>query len=203
MSQDFDDAQRTLEQKALRNVRGLVDRIESEESNRHFTTFKVFVFVMFWVVLGIGILIVVAQLRRPSEESQRASIEAAQSKVDAFNRSRAIYDLGPRKTYVDARMEPRFEKYVAGCNAKIDNLRDTTYRSELAGIEGKARVTYGVRFDGIIETAEVKEWSGHPATEATARRMVKLAGSCGDFPDEIRKDTEVLYITRNIEFGSR
>src|SRR5260221_272848 len=67
----------------------------------------------------------------------------------------------------------------------------------------KSEVTMTVRFDGLIEAVSVQSWSGHPAIEPTAKRIVMLAASCGAFPEEIRRDTDVLYVTRTLEFGEK
>jgi len=51
MSQPGDDAQRDLEQRALRNVRGLLDKMEDQDRKDNRTTLK--------IVLACGIVAVV------------------------------------------------------------------------------------------------------------------------------------------------
>ena len=50
-----DDAQRTLERKALRNVRGLVDKLESQERESSRATLR-FVVISVIVAFAIGVL---------------------------------------------------------------------------------------------------------------------------------------------------
>jgi hypothetical protein len=58
-----EDAQRELEQRALRNVRGLVDRMESEESLSRRTQVKLVVGLVVVVVLGLAGLVFTARHR--------------------------------------------------------------------------------------------------------------------------------------------
>ena len=50
MSQPDDHAQRELEQRALRNVRGLIDRMEGDEARERWTTRR--------IVVALGVVVV-------------------------------------------------------------------------------------------------------------------------------------------------
>ena len=50
MSQPNDDAQRELEKRALRNVRGLIDRMEGDEARERWTTRR--------IVVALGVVVV-------------------------------------------------------------------------------------------------------------------------------------------------
>jgi outer membrane biosynthesis protein TonB len=57
-----------------------------------------------------------------------------------------------------------------------------------------------IRFDGMIDSVEVKSWSGHSAIEPTAKRLVKNAEPCLHFPDDVRYGTDVLHVVTTINF---
>jgi hypothetical protein len=62
-----DDAQRELEQHALRNVRGLVDRMETDESLSRRTQVKLVAAVVVVVLVGLVGLIALAKHRESRE----------------------------------------------------------------------------------------------------------------------------------------
>jgi hypothetical protein len=56
-----EDAQRELEQRALRNVRGLVDRMETEETLSRRTQLKLVVGLVVLVLVGLVAVVMVAR----------------------------------------------------------------------------------------------------------------------------------------------
>jgi hypothetical protein len=58
------DAQRELEQRALRNVRGLVERIQADEQSKRGTEIWVVVGLMAAIVL-IGVIVAISVARKP------------------------------------------------------------------------------------------------------------------------------------------
>ena len=62
MATPDDDARRTLEQRALRNVRGLLDKMEDEERDDRRKTLKIA--IVSGVVLLVFLVVVVAWLGR-------------------------------------------------------------------------------------------------------------------------------------------
>ena len=202
---DFDDAQHGLEQKSLRNVRALVDNLEDEERTRNPRLIKAAIALFFVMMVGLLALIVASSLSpRANEEVLRAKAEKANAGISAFNKSTESYHSASRRKHVvSAASPPAIRAYSENCVTKIRALGNSTYRKEVAGVEGTAEVTIAIRFDGLIEGAEVNKWSGHAAMEPTARRFVRLAGSCDPFPEEVRKDADVVYVTQAFEFGEK
>jgi len=202
MGNDLDDAQHSIEQKSLRNVRALVDSLEETERTRNPRLIKAAIALFFLMMVGLLALIAASYLfPRVSDEELRAKAEKASAGMAALRKSTASYSSkNPRKHVVSATSAPAIRAYADGCVAKIRELSNSTYRTEVAGVEGTAEVTIAIRFDGLIEGAEVNKWSGHAAMEPTARRVVRLAGSCAEFPEEIRKDVDIVYVTHVFEF---
>lgn len=65
---------------------------------------------------------------------------------------------------------------------------------------GQLRLTVSIRADGSIESIEVNQSSGHKILDDAAERIVKLAAPYAVFPEEVRKDTDILSITRTWTF---
>ena len=53
-----------------------------------------------------------------------------------------------------------------------------------------------------MENIEVSKSSGHRILDAAAMRIVKLAAPYAELPPDIRKDTDILTITRTWTFTS-
>ena len=58
-----------------------------------------------------------------------------------------------------------------------------------------------IRADGSIENVEVKKKSGHRMLDAAAVKIVEMAGPYSPFPEDIRRDTDILNITRTWTFA--
>jgi outer membrane biosynthesis protein TonB len=196
VNQSSDDRRRELEKTALRSVRNLVDEIEAEDRNRSARALKSLLWIGPFVIVGLAAAAFLLSSAKPRNEVALNPPGQVRLSQEAFDKSRASYLAGPRKKFVGATMEPRFQTYVDNCLAKILRVANSSHRSEMATISGQAQLTIAVRFDGIIEGVVANKTSGHEAIEPTAKRVVRMADTCGAFPEEIRRDTDVLSITR-------
>lgn len=79
MTQPTEDAQRDLEQRALRNVRGLLDKIEHEEHSGRRTTVKIA--VACGVVALVLVVILVAWVGRRGEPAPTSVVIPAPAKL--------------------------------------------------------------------------------------------------------------------------
>ena len=67
-------------------------------------------------------------------------------------------------------------------------------------IYGSLVLTVSIRADGSVESVAVNRSSGQPVLDAAAVRIVKLASPFAPLPPDIRKDTDILSITRTWVF---
>ncbi|MES1983149.1 MAG: energy transducer TonB, partial [Pseudomonadota bacterium] len=67
-------------------------------------------------------------------------------------------------------------------------------------VYGSLQLTVSIRADGSVETVEVSRSSGQRILDAAAIRIVKLAAPFAPLPQDIRKDTDILSITRTWTF---
>ena len=113
------------------------------------------------------------------------------------------YQKRPRKRFIGARAtEYRFAQYEEGWRAKIERVGTLNYPAAARGkIYGNLRLTVTLRPDGSIDGVELDRSSGLKVLDEAAFRIVQLAAPFAAFPAEIRKDTDLLVITRTWFFA--
>jgi len=108
----------------------------------------------------------------------------------------------PKKQFVSSRSESRFTEYVRQWAAKIESVGNANYPDEARGrLYGSVLVVVTLRPDGSVQSAEIDRSSGHEVLDRAALRIVQLASPFAPFPPEIRKDTDLLVITRTWYFS--
>jgi protein TonB len=134
----------------------------------------------------------------------KRSLEIARLEAQ-INKSMDMYEKLPRRKFIGARtQEYRFAQYVEDWRAKVERIGNLNY-PEIARREkiyGKLALTVSIRSDGSVESIEVNRPSGQRILDASAIRIVKLATPFAPFPPDIRKDTDILSITRTWIFTS-
>jgi protein TonB len=113
------------------------------------------------------------------------------------------YQKRPRKQFIGARAaEYRFAQYEEEWRAKVERVGTLNYPPEARGrIYGSLRLTVTLRPDGSVDTIELDRSSGLKVLDAAAFKIVKMATPFGAFPPDIRRDTDLLVITRTWFFG--
>jgi protein TonB len=132
------------------------------------------------------------------------SLEIARLEAQ-INKNLEMYEKMPKRKFIGARtQEYRFAQYVEDWRAKVERIGNMNY-PEIARrdkIYGKLALTVSIRADGSVESIEVNRPSGHRILDASAARIVKLSAPFAPFPPDIRKDTDILSITRTWIFTS-
>src|SRR5438094_1032006 len=113
------------------------------------------------------------------------------------------YQKRPRKKFIGANAaEYRFAQYEEDWRAKVERIGTLNYPAEARGkLYGTLRLTVTIRADGSVDAIELDRSSGLKVLDAAAFRIVKLAGPFAAFPASIRRDTDLLVITRTWFFG--
>ncbi len=113
------------------------------------------------------------------------------------------YQKRPRKNFIGARTrEYRFAQYEEDWRAKIERVGTLHYPVEARGkLYGKLQMTVTIRPDGSVESVELNQSSGLKVLDQAAFLIVKLSAPFAAFPPDIRKDTDLLVITRTWFFG--
>lgn len=113
------------------------------------------------------------------------------------------YQKRPRKKFIGARAtEYRFAQYEEDWRVKVERVGTLNYPAEARGkLYGNLRLTVTIRPDGSVDSVELDRSSGLKVLDAAAFRIVRMAAPYAPFPPDIRKDTDLLVITRTWFFG--
>ena len=120
-----------------------------------------------------------------------------------IDRNFNAYQKMPQRKFIGARtQEYRYAQYIEDWRIKVERLGNLNYPSQARQqkIFGKLQLTVSIRADGTLEDVEINKSSGQRILDAAAVRIVKLAAPYAPFPDDIRKETDVLSIVRTWTF---
>ena len=108
------------------------------------------------------------------------------------------YQKRPRKRFIGARAsEYRFAQYEEDWRAKVERFGTVNYPAEARGkIYGNLRLTVTIRPDGNVESIELDRSSGLKVLDNAAFRIVRMAAPYAAFPASIKRDTDLIVITR-------
>jgi periplasmic protein TonB len=113
------------------------------------------------------------------------------------------YQKRPRKKFIGANArEYRFAQYEDDWRVKVERVGTLNYPAEARGKHyGHLRLTVTLRADGSVESIELDRSSGLKVLDAAAFKIVRMATPFAAFPEDIRRDTDLLVITRTWFFG--
>ena len=114
------------------------------------------------------------------------------------------YAKRPKRRFVGARAEEyRFARYVEDWRMKVERVGNLNYpeAARAKKLYGSLLLTVGVRADGSLESVMIDRPSGVKILDLAARRIVEMAAPFAPFPSDIRRDTDILYITRTWTFA--
>ena len=113
------------------------------------------------------------------------------------------YQKRPRKKFIGANAaEYRFAQYEEDWRVKVERVGTLNYPAEARGkVYGNLRLTVAIRPDGSVESVELDRSSGLKVLDAAAFKIVRMAAPYARFPPDIKRDTDLLVITRTWFFG--
>ncbi|MCC7327068.1 MAG: energy transducer TonB [Burkholderiales bacterium] len=113
------------------------------------------------------------------------------------------YQKRPKRRFVGARaQEYRFARYVEDWRLKIERVGNLNYpeAARAQKLYGSLLLTASIRSDGSLENVEINRTSGSRILDAAAVRIVEMSAPYMPFPPDIKRDTDVLHITRTWMF---
>lgn len=112
------------------------------------------------------------------------------------------YSKRPRKKFIGARTEEyRFAQYIEDWRQKIERIGTLNYPEAARGkLYGSLVLTVSISADGSVNRIDINRSSGHKVLDDSARRIVQMAAPYSPFPPDIRRDTDVLEISRTWYF---
>jgi len=132
-----------------------------------------------------------------------ASSAMAIARLEAqIERQTNEYNQRPRVKRFGARVEEyRFAQYVEDWRQKIERIGNLNYPDAAKGrLYGSLVLTVVIKASGELERVEVNRSSGKSLLDDAARRIVQMSAPYAPFPESIRRDTDVLEITRTWTF---
>ena len=154
-----------------------------------------------------------AEAPRPAPSEQPAAQPSGRDLADLalaamrlqaqIDRQIQEYQKRPRKKFIGANTaEYRFAQYEEDWRAKVERVGTLNYPPEARGkLYGNLRLTVTIRPDGNVESIELDRSSGLKVLDAAAFKIVRMASPFAVFPPDIRRDTDLLVITRTWFFA--
>ncbi len=130
------------------------------------------------------------------------SLEIARLEAQ-IRRDHIAYQERPKRKFVGARAEEyRFAQYVDTWRQRVERVGNLNYPAEARNrkVYGSLLLTVAIKADGEVEAVEVERSSGHKFLDQAAIRIVRLSAPFNRFPDNIRRDTDIIHITRTWTF---
>ena len=119
-----------------------------------------------------------------------------------INKNVEDYNKRPRKKFIGARAEEyRFAQYIENWRQKVERLGTLNYPDAARGkLYGSLILTVSINADGSLGRVDVNRSSGFKLLDDAARRIVQMASPYAPFPPDIKRDTDILEITRTWYF---
>lgn len=142
----------------------------------------------------------------PSKRDGSKSLATMQeiAKLEALiAKQQEDYASRPKRQFIGARTQAyRFAQYVEQWRQKVEQVGNRNYpqAARVQGLYGQLQMTVAIRADGSIETVTIQRSSGHKLLDEAAKRIVQLAAPFDVFSPELRRDTDILSITRTWTF---
>lgn len=112
------------------------------------------------------------------------------------------YNKLPRKKFLGTRTEEyRFARYMEDWRNKVERLGTLNFPEAARGkLYGRLMLTVAINANGQVVRIDINQSSGHKVLDDAARRIVQMAAPYAAFPPDIRRDTDILEITRTWHF---
>ncbi|WP_297527290.1 energy transducer TonB [Thiohalobacter sp.] len=124
---------------------------------------------------------------------------------EQIRQSMQAYAERPRQTFISAATrEFKYANYMNDWVNKVERVGNLNYPDEARrrGLSGSLLLDVALNPDGSIHSITVLRPSGHKVLDDAAINIVRLAAPFPPLPDDIRRDTDILHITRTWEFLS-
>jgi protein TonB len=113
------------------------------------------------------------------------------------------YQKRPKRRFIGARAEEyRFARYVEDWRLKIERIGNLNYPAAAREqkLYGSLLLTVSIKSDGSVEQIEVNRGSGSRILDAAAVKIVEMSAPFAPFPQDIKRDTDILHVTRTWSF---
>jgi periplasmic protein TonB len=151
------------------------------------------------------------------DEGEAEQREAERPHLDAGILSQQIAEFSAElsKAQEDQAKRPRLvrinsvnaHKYKAAAyekdwQEKVERIGNLNYPDDARrkNLSGALLLAVGIKPDGSVYSVQVRSSSGEPVLDDAATRIVRLAAPFAPFPEELKREADVLVITRTWKF---
>lgn len=109
----------------------------------------------------------------------------------------------PRRKFISASTrEYRYASYMEAWRAKVERIGNLNYPEDARrqGLTGNLILDVALKPDGSVHEITIRRSSGNRVLDEAAVRIVNLAAPFAPFPEDIRRETDILHITRTWQF---
>jgi protein TonB len=136
----------------------------------------------------------------PAMQQQRLMIAQLEAQIA---KEWSDYQKLPRRKFIGARTEGVvYAEYVDKWRQRVEAVGTRHFPEEAKRnrIFGSLVMTVHIRSDGSVEKVEIDRSSGHRLLDAAARRAIDLAAPFPPLPAAVRKDWDILSISRTFNY---
>ena len=132
--------------------------------------------------------------------STQQEIDRLTAELDRRSLSASRQDR--RKAINASTQEYQYAAYLEAWRSKVEKIGNLNYPDEAKRnkLYGNLLMHVAVRVDGSVERIRIVRSSGHKLLDDAAVRIVRMSAPFAPFPPEIRKNVDVLDITRTWQF---
>jgi protein TonB len=131
-------------------------------------------------------------------------LEIARLTAELERKTRAYAKMPKRKAISANTKEYKYAAYLDAWRRKVERIGNLNYpdQAKRNSLYGNLVLHVAVLADGSVERIRVLHSSGHKTLDDAAVRIVRMSAPFSPFPEEIRKETDILDITRTWQFLS-
>lgn len=151
---------------------------------------------------------------KKQQKATRPNREPGLERTDQLARERARlsaeisqfwqeYQKRPRRKFLSARTkEYKYAEYMEAWRARVERVGNLNYpeKARRRNLTGNLVLDVAINPDGSVNNLNMVKSSGNKVLDDAARRIVRLAAPYQAFPRDIKKDVDILHITRTWQF---
>ncbi len=148
-----------------------------------------------------------ADQKTVTKSLNRADLLAASVEIDRLEaqiaKQQDEYQKRPKKRYLGARAKEASDAmYLEAWRQKVERIGNLNYpqAAREQKIYGSLRMTVEIRSDGSVESITIDKSSGSKILDEAAKNIVNLSAPFSPFSSEMKKNTDILGITRTWTF---
>jgi protein TonB len=142
-----------------------------------------------------------------SKSLNRAALIAASIEMDRLEaqiaKQQDEYQKRPKRRFIGARSKEASDAmYLEAWRQKVERIGNMNYPAAARDqkIYGQLRMTVSIKSDGSVENIEINKSSGSKVLDDAAINIVNLAAPYATFTPEMKRNTDILGITRTWTF---